>query len=69
MEPTPAAEPFAGVGEERWGWCSSTQRRNPWPEGRPQGWRFGVHAIRTLRGQACGVESKFHTDTSVPRMR
>jgi hypothetical protein len=31
-EPTPAAEPFAGDGEERWVWCSILAARISWPQ-------------------------------------
>jgi hypothetical protein len=31
-EPTPAAEPFAGHGEERWVWCSILAARILWPQ-------------------------------------
>jgi hypothetical protein len=66
VEPTPAAEPFAGVGEERLEGVQQHAATESVARGRRQGWRPGVHAIRTLGGHACGVE--IHTDISVPRI-
>jgi hypothetical protein len=54
-EPTPAAEPFAGDGEERWVWCSlqtALQQRISWPEEASRDARPCLHTIRALSGHA-----------------
>ena len=60
-EPTPAADPFAGVGDVKSGMVGTCGLRSPAGMGPPY-----VHTIRTLGGHALGVEAHRHADCSPP---